>query len=219
MSVQLRSGYWTVYGIIGIIYILILYNLPAGIRDDVAVLMIFMDTSVLGLTFVGAMVLFEKNQGVIYSLSVSPLKIRQYLFSKTLSLTLLSVLVSSLIWLVPERSLRGYVYILSDTALSSVVFTMFGLGFAAGTDSFNQYMAKVFAGSLIISAPLLPMIILPGAGWLIIFPANAGLDLFFRVTGGSFSPVQLADILVLMIWSFLMFLYAIRQFHKHNLFL
>lgn len=80
ISIQLRSGYWTVYGIIGLIYILILVNLPVNIRDDVAIFLIFSDTSVLGLIFVGALVLLEKQQGVLQSLSVTPLKLTDYLF-------------------------------------------------------------------------------------------------------------------------------------------
>lgn len=217
INVQMRSGYWTVYGIIGLIYILILINLPVGIRDKVAIFLVLSDTSVLGLIIVGAIVLLEKQQGVLMSLSVTPLNLNTYLYSKVLSLTLLSVLVSSLIWIIPIWSFRGYGIILPGIILSSMVHIMFGLGFSAGVSSFNQFMARVILGSLLLSVPVIPMFLLPGTGWLIVLPMNAAADLFYRLAMGNSSVMQLVDILILFVWIYIMRLFAQRQFRKHSL--
>jgi len=219
INIQLRSGFWTVYGIIGLIYILIMVNIPLNIRDEVAVALIFTDTSVLGLIFVGALVLLEKQQGVLQSLSVTPLKLNKYLFSKVLSLTILSAVISSLLWIIPLWSFHGYALLLPGVILSSIVFTLFGIGFAAGTESFNQFLARVFLGSMIFSLPVIPMFFFPETGWLVILPANAALDLFIRITKGTFSLMQLLDMIILIIWVFIMRLFAQKQFQKHNLFI
>lgn len=219
LNIQLRSGYWTVYGIIGIIYILVLVNLPVNIRDEVAVAFIFTDTSMLGLIFVGALVLLEKQQGVLKSLSVTPLKLNNYLYSKVLSLTILSSVISSILWIVPLWSLKGYFLLLPCVILSSVVFTMFGIGFAAGAESFNQFLARVFIGSLIFSLPVIPVFLFPNTGWLVFLPTNAAMDIFISITKKTFSVLQLLDLLILIIWVFIMTLFAQKQFHKYNLFL
>ena len=219
INVQLRSGYWTVYGILGVIYILILVNLPHGIRDEVAIYLILSDTSVLGLIMVGALVLLEKQQGVLMTLSVTPLNLNTYLYSKVLSLTLLSTLVSSLIWIVPLWSFRGFEIILPGVILSSIVHIMFGLGFSAGAGSFNQFMARVILGSLLLTLPVLPMFLIPHTGWLIVLPMNAAVDLFYRLATGHPSFLQVVDILILFVWIFIMRLFAQRQFHKHGLFI
>jgi len=219
INIQWRSGYWSVYGIMGILYIIILLNVPINIRDEAAVGIIFMDTSVLGLIFVGALVLFEKQQGVLQSMTVTPLKLNTYIFSKVISLTLLSTVVSTIIWIIPLWSLKGYGYILSGVILSSVVFTIFGLGFSSGVNSFNQYLARIFVGSLIFSFPVFPYIIFPEMVWLIIFPTNAALDLFLQVSEGSFTIIQIIDIILLVIWIFVMLLFARKQFKKNNLFI
>ncbi len=219
INVQLRSGYWTVYGIIGLIYILILVNLPLNVRDKVAIYCIISDTSVLGLVFVGALVLLEKQQGVLMSLSVTPLRLNTYLFSKALSLTLLSAIVSSIIWIVPMWSFSGYAIIISGVVLSSIVHVLFGLGFSAGADSYNQFMARVILGSLLLTVPVVPMLLMPGAGWLIILPMNAAFDLFYRLAMQTSSPLQAADIFILIIWIFIMRWFAYKQFIKHSLFL
>jgi fluoroquinolone transport system permease protein len=219
INVQLRSGYWSVYGIIGLIYILILVNLPISIRDKVAIYCIFSDTSVLGLIFVGALVLLEKQQGVLMSLSVTPLKLNTYLFSKVLSLTLLSTLVSSLVWIIPLWSFNGYAILLPGVILSSIVHIMFGLGFSAGAGSFNQFMARVILGSLMMTLPVIPMFLIPNTGWLIILPMNAAVDLFYRLAMGTFSFIQVLDIMILIIWVYIMNLFAKKQFRKNSLFI
>jgi fluoroquinolone transport system permease protein len=219
LNIQLRSGYWTVYGVIGLLYIVILVNLPIDIRDEVAVALIFMDTSVLGLIFVGALVLLEKQQGVLSSMSVTPLNPDKYLFSKALSLTLLSSVVSSLIWIIPLWSFKAYGLILPGVIFSSVCFTLFGLGFSAGAGSFNQFIARIMLGSLILTLPLLPMIFIPGTGWLVFLPTNAALDLFLKIISGSFSLFQILDLAILVIWIFIFRLFAQKQFKRNNLFL
>lgn len=219
INIQWRNGYWGAYGIIGFLYIIILLNIPVNIRGLVAVGLIFMDTSVLGLVFVGALVLFEKQQGVLQSMSVTPLKLNIYIFSKVISLTMLSIAVSSLIWIIPLWSLKGYGLILCGVVLSSVVFTIFGLGFSSGVVSFNQYLARIFTGSLIFSLPVIPYIIFPKMVWLILFPTNAALDLFLKIAEGAYSAIQIVDIIILIIWIFIMMIFARRQFNKNNLFI
>ena len=219
IDLQWRSGYWTVYAVVGLLYMLILFNIPINARDEVATYLIFSDTSVLGLIFVGAIVLLEKQQGVLQSMSVTPLKLNTYLFSKVLSLSLLSVFISSLLWIIPLWSFKGYILLLAGVLLSSIMVTLFGLGFAAGAESFNQFLARVFLGSMIFTLPLIPFFLFPKALWLIILPMNAIMDLFVRITRGPFSYIHLLDLLIVIIWIFIMRLFTIHQFYKKNLFI
>ena len=219
LNIQWRSGYWTVYSVIGLLYIIVLLNIPLSVRADVAIWLIYMDTSVLGLTFVGALVLFERQQGVLQSISVTPLRLNIYILSKVFSLTILSSVVSSLIWIIPIMTLKGYPVIFTGVVLASVVFTIFGLGFSAGVVSFNQYLARIFLGSMIFSLPVIPFLLFQEMKWLIFFPTNSVLDLFLSISKGYFTFVQAADILLLIFWIFVMMKFAQRQFRKHNLFL
>ncbi len=219
INIQWRSGYWTVYSVVGLLYIIILLNIPLNIRDEVAIGLIYVDTSVLGLTFVGALVLFERQQGILQSIIVTPLRLNIYIFSKVFSLTLLSAVISSLVWVVPLWTLKGFLVIFTGVVLSSVVFTIFGLGFSAGVVSFNQYLARVFLGSMIFLLPVIPYLFFSEMRWLIFFPTNSALDLFLSISRGNFNIVQITDILLLIIWIFVMMKFTQRQFRKHNLFL
>ncbi|MBN1465987.1 hypothetical protein JXA02_09510, partial [candidate division KSB1 bacterium] len=96
---QFRHGFYFIYLLVSAIYIIALFNIPTAQRLVVTNLLVFSDTSVLGLTFVGAILLLEKQQRILHSLFVTPLKLSEYLLAKVLSLSLIALLASLLILL------------------------------------------------------------------------------------------------------------------------
>lgn len=72
--------------ICGFIFVLPVEALP----NDWAAFFVFMDPALIGLSFVGAIVLMEKAEGTIFALGVTPLKPWIYVASKTVTLTLLA---------------------------------------------------------------------------------------------------------------------------------
>ncbi|MCB0553945.1 MAG: hypothetical protein KDD02_10365, partial [Phaeodactylibacter sp.] len=72
-------------------YVLILLNLPDGQYGWLTVFLIFNDPMGLGLMFIGALYLFEKNENTLQALSVTPLRAWQYLASKTITLSLIAL--------------------------------------------------------------------------------------------------------------------------------
>ena len=97
ITLQWRQGFWLVYFVFTAIYIIVLLNLPEKSRMLVSLILILTDTTMLGVIFIGALVLLEKQQSVIQSLFVPPLKPAQYIWSKTLSLTLIAVTMGVLV--------------------------------------------------------------------------------------------------------------------------
>lgn len=217
LNIQWRSGYWTVYGILGLIYILILINIPVSVRADVIAFMIFSDTSVIGLILVGALILLERQQGVLQSFSVTPLNINTYLFSKVVSITILSAFVSSLIWIIPMQTFHGYFLLLAGVVLSSIVHTLFGIGITAGAETFNQFLARVVLGAMILSYPVFPMILFHGTGWMIIFPANAFFDLLLGILYNKLTVMSFIDLGVMGVWIYIMGWFARSRFRKFHL--
>ena len=99
ITLQWRQGFWLIYFVFTAIYIAILLNIPEKNRMLVSLILILTDTTMLGVIFIGALVLLEKQQSVIQSLFVTPLEPAQYIWSKTISLTLIAVSMSVLIYL------------------------------------------------------------------------------------------------------------------------
>ncbi|MCU0397747.1 MAG: hypothetical protein MUC73_06555, partial [Cyclobacteriaceae bacterium] len=58
-----------------------------GNMEKLLILVIFNDPALLGFLFVGVLVLFEKNENTLDALAVTPIKISNYILSKSISLT------------------------------------------------------------------------------------------------------------------------------------
>ena len=97
INFQFRHGFYHAYGILTIIYILLLRVLPETLVYPAVTLILFTDICALGFFFIGAIVLLEKGQSLTDSLFVTPLRLHEYLLSKLLSFMVLSFVSEVLI--------------------------------------------------------------------------------------------------------------------------
>ena len=70
---QIKQGFYFVYVILAILYLIVLSQLGQDIVKIVLPIITYIDPSVLGLFFIGGVVLLEKEQGILALLYVSPL--------------------------------------------------------------------------------------------------------------------------------------------------
>ena len=212
---QWRQGFWLVYLIISIIYVLILLNLPSENRMMVSLILILSDTTILGVIFIGALILLEKQQAVIHSLFVTPLKPSRYILSKSLSLSAIAITMSILIYLPVWQASAYTILIFFTTIITAGIFVMFGIGIAVRVDTINQYFARLILVSILMLFPVAPYLILNQHPGFIIFPYIASLDIML----GELSRISglriLADIFLLLVWGWVAYMYAIRQVNKH----
>lgn len=216
IKLQWRQGFWGIYFFLSLAFLLILFSIPTENRQMVSSLFILTDTSMLGIIFVGALILFEKQQNVMQSLFVTPLTLRNYLLSKTLSLGLLVFTMSLFIYLPTSPFDRRIFIIIPIVLITSTMFTLMGLGISARVKSINQYFGFIITASMLIVIPA-AMFLLVNAKWLIIFPYNAAIDLLLNPIDDLSVINILADALLLIVWTFISYLFAYRQFEKHVL--
>lgn len=210
---QIKQGFYLVYTLVSVLYIVILFNIPFPARSSVTAYLILSDTSIIGITFMGALVLLEKQQNILQSLFVTPVKLGQYLWSKALSLTFLALLASVLIAFVPGGLLPNWPATLVAVTLSSLFFSFIGLGISASAQSLNDYLAGIMLGGLLLSVPLVLYFYFPLPS--LIFPINSVADLLL------FNPENISIIrfaincIILLVWIFIAYRYAVAQFNKH----
>ncbi|PZD95464.1 ABC transporter permease [Paenibacillus sambharensis] len=219
IKLQVRHGFYTAYGLVCGIYILLLYVMPASMRETVNVLLTFSDPSALGFFFIGGLVLLERGQGIYDSLFVTPYRLEQYLISKTLSLTLLSVLSAVLIHVSVFGFTAGAGVLAAGTAFTSVFFTLLGLGVAVKSRSVNGFFFLSSFYSLPFMLPLLSYGGFIGAerwllGWL---PTWGSLVLLKSAFEPTAAGMLIQACLVLAFWSVLAFWWARRQFARYVL--
>ena len=77
------SGITWLYGILTLIYIVIIMMVNVSWRNAVSSLLIFSDPAAMGLYFMGAVVLLEKSQRVDAYVAITPVKSSEYVFFKS----------------------------------------------------------------------------------------------------------------------------------------
>jgi fluoroquinolone transport system permease protein len=139
---QLKHGFYLIYVILTIMYLIILSFLTEDILSVALPLVVFSDPSVLGLFFIGGIILLEKGQGVLMVLVVSPLRTMEYIMSKVISLALISVLAAFAIAFFSHYPSTNWLLLLLATILTSALFTLIGIMINAGCETVNQYMLR-----------------------------------------------------------------------------
>lgn len=215
IQLQWRHGFWLVYFVLSAIYAAVLLNLPAEKRLMVSLFLILNDTTVLGIVFVGALVLLEKQQAVIQSLFVTPLEPAQYIWSKTISLTLIATCMSILIFL-PAWSFDSFTPVVMVTIIFiAATFVLLGLGVAAKVNTINRYFGVLIGFSMLLILPLIPYMLLDQHPIFLILPYVASLDLML----GALEPLPLWRILLdsflLVAWGVVAYRFALKRVTRY----
>lgn len=215
ITLQWRQGFWLVYFVFTAIYVAVLLSLPDKNRLLVSLILILSDTTMLGVIFIGALVLLEKQQAVIQSLFVTPLEPSRYIWSKTISLTLIATCMSILVYL-PAWTFNAYTPLLLATiTFTAGTFVLLGLGLSARIDTINQYFGLLMGVSMGLILPVLPYMLLDQHPLFLFLPYVASLDLML----GAIDPLPLWRIILdaglLVAWAYIAYSFALRRVTRY----
>ena len=174
---QFRHGFYYVYAILTIFYIITLRLLPESMVHPTLTIILFTDVCTLGFTFIGAIVLLERGQNLTQSLFVTPLRLREYLLSKILSFMLLSIASTLLIMVGASVGGQDLMWFVFGVIFSGLIYTLFGLVFAARARHVNDYFVKSLGIGLVISLPILAYLRFFDTPLFYLFPTRATLIL------------------------------------------
>lgn len=200
---QVKYGFYTVYSIITLLYILLLYAIPESARGTVAIILIYSDPAAMGLFFMGAVILLEKSQRVVNSIAVSPVRVTEYIISKALTLGIIATVVGVLISTAAGQ--YHFIEAVIGTFLGSIIFSMIGLVVAARIGSLSQFLIATIPFELLCFAP--PMIYLFGYDnpLMLLHPGCVVVSMLSGDNG-----YQLLPILILVGWIILLYLMTCR---------
>lgn len=192
---QVKQGFYVIYIILTIIYMVILSILPKDYLKIVLPILIFSDPSVVGFFFIGGIIMLEKLQGVINCLVVTPLRIKEYILSKVISLSMLAVVAGGAITL--TSGYEGHInFIILGIGIFviSVFFVLVGIIAVVGCNTLNQYIIKMIPYMMFFMLPCLSIIGFKFSYVFTIFPSVAGLRIIF----GAFNQGSILEIILLM---------------------
>ena len=215
ITLQWRQGFWLVYFVFTAIYVTVLLNIPEKNRMLVSLILILSDTTMLGIIFIGALVLLEKQQAVIQSLFVTPLEPSQYIWSKTISLSLIAVCMSILVYL-PVWHFTAYtLLLLACIAFTAGTFVLLGLGLSVRVDTINQYFGLMMGASMLLILPVVPYMLLDQNPLFLFLPYVASLDLMLGARESLPLWRIFLDIILLVAWGYIAYKFAIRRVTRY----
>jgi len=204
-----------------ILYFLSTQAIPDMDNSKFHTMLLFFDPATIGLLFIGALVLFEKSENILQALVVTPMQVDDYILSKILSLTILSVISASLFMIL--LTIFGDVefdilFFCLGIILSSIMLILLGFILVSRVKSINEYLLSMAVAFLGLSFP--PMLHISGLYENIIFyawPTHASLTLFKGVFFAS--GIELWEIAYgigyQVFWIVLLYLLAKKAFHKY----
>ena len=204
-----------------ILYFLTTQAIPDMNRPIFHTMLLFFDPAVIGIMFIGALVLFEKSENVLQALVITPMKTDDYIFSKLTSLTILS-LISATIFLTLLNVFGeinfNIIFAVLGIVLTSVLLILLGFILVSGVSSINEYLLAMGISFLVLTFP--PMLHLSGLYENVIFylwPTQASFILFTGVFNSqSLELWEIAyGIIYQLVWIAILFLLAKKAFYKH----
>jgi fluoroquinolone transport system permease protein len=211
---QFKQGFYLVYMMLTLVYMIILGQLPLEWKRVAVPLTVFSDPSMVGFFFIGAIVMLEKVQGILQYITVTPLRSIEYLLAKVISLTLVALSAGIMITLVTYHGAVNWPALVLSIVLTSSFFVLYGFIAAADCYTMNQYFIKMIPYMLLIVLPCFSVIGFPYSWLFNIFPSVAGLHLALGAYNGITFLSALGFSGYLLAANILMLLYVERIFDR-----
>lgn len=199
------------------LYVLIIQVLPDESFNMVLTMLILSDPVMLGFMFTGAMVLFEKSSNTFQALSVTPVRPREYLLSKGLTLTVVALAASMVMAVSGLRLDFHFLYLTAAVVFSSLLFIYIGFIGVSRVKTFNQYFVVI---PICMIPTCLPFLNYFGATDTLVWyaiPTQASLILFtaaFEGTGGTGAGEMIYALIYLPASVLLSYRLALRAYLK-----
>jgi fluoroquinolone transport system permease protein len=184
---QARHGFYIVYVFVSLFYIFILRWMPIDVRDNAAPVIVLMDPATVGFYIVGAGVLLERSQRVLDPLFVTPIRLKDYIWSKAITLALLgfvsgeAVLIGSIGRMTWLGSIGLYAI--------AVIMAFFGLALAVRAKTVNMFLIKGSFVMIVLLLPLLNYFHLVSSSIFSVLPTAAAM----RLLSSSSAPISLHE--------------------------
>lgn len=215
IRLQVRNGFYYAAGFVALINILILAQLPSEALAYWMPLLILSNLLINTFYFIAGQVLLEKGEGTLHAQVVTPLKNSEYLASKVLSLTLLSLAENLLIVLAGYGMEFNLILLVLGMVGAAAIYTLCGFLAVSKYGSINEYLFPSFLYTLAFLPPFLSYAGLE-EGWLYLHPLRAPLVL----VQGAFAGIEAGNLMYgvsySILWMVVLFILGRRVFVRFS---
>lgn len=182
---QWRHGIFYAAAFVVLVWGIFLRQLPADMVEYVLAPVLYIDLSIFGFYFMAGLLYLEKGEGVLQVLVITPLRGREYLAAKLVSLTVLGVLVSLCVTALVSEATVNWLWLAAAVAINSLFFILMGFALAVRYDAISEFFVPSMG---FLALAQLPFFDFYGvwSGWpLYLVPFQAALLL----VRGAFEPL------------------------------
>lgn len=192
---QLRHGFLLVGILVAVFWVLVLSQLPRAAVEAGIAPFLFLNLLVTTFYFVAGWVLFEKEEGTLEALVVTPLREREYLLSKIGVLALLGGIEGLGIAAFTYGTDFAWPLALLGIATSASLYTCLGFVLVSRYDSINEFLLPSSLFTLVAQLPVIDVIGLWESPVFLLWPTYASL-LLLEAAFHALPPWKLAYALV-----------------------
>jgi fluoroquinolone transport system permease protein len=177
VRVQFRNGFYHATAFVVACSVVLLRWLPPEIAELFLPVVVLENVVINTFYFVSALLLLERGEGTLAAEGVTPLRADEYLASKVLTLTALS-LVESLLIAGAVAGVDGRLVMMSvGIALAAVLFCLSGVALIVNYESINEFIMPSVLYTAVLSLPVLGYFGVGAREWYLPHPIQGPLEL------------------------------------------
>ena len=214
VRLQVRYGFYFAIVFVAIIYIAIIKQLPPASRGTILPLLLLSNLTITAYFFVAGLILFEKGEGTLEALVVTPLPPAAYLTAKIISLSILALVENLLIAGITTWFDFNLPMLATGLILNAAIMVLMGFIVVVRFDSINEF---IIPGALLMTIFSVPLIDYLGLfqHWLFyLHPVTAPLKLMGVAFTGNGEVGIWLGVISSLIWIGLLFNWARRDFRQ-----
>lgn len=217
VKLQFRQGFTAAWIVITFFYLLALYFIPSQMAIVLLPLILLSEPTTFAMIFTGAILLLEKEEGILNNLFITPLNIRAYILSKAIALSLPAI-GSALILTVLIRGIHISLILLPiGIFLTMIFFVCYSIIPASASKDLPGLIGRIglYASPFVLS--VMDYFHITRGPWHYLLPTKGTLDLMSMTSGrNEFSILKMIlSLASLILWIILILPLAERSFRKN----
>jgi fluoroquinolone transport system permease protein len=211
---QFRNGFYYASLFVAVVLIIMLRRLPPVDWARWWPAILLENLIVNGFYFMAGLVLLEKAEGTLEAQVVAPLRSREYLAAKVVTLALLSWLEASLIVVAITGFAFNWLLLAVALLFLIAIYALYGFFVIVRYDSISEFILPSVLWTLGFSVPLLYLFDL-WPSWLVFLHPLQGPVLLMRAAFERIPPWQVGFALVYTsLWVWIAYIFSRRAFHR-----
>jgi fluoroquinolone transport system permease protein len=219
LEIRLQRRYKFLHAAVfsGVLWLALLLPMPGHLRSTAEPYVILGDLMIVGFFFVAGAVFFEKGERTLDAVVTTPLRFHEYLASKVLTLTALSVLLAVFVATTTNGVHYNLPLLVIGAALGTVLMLLLGFLSALPFTSVSDWFMPAVLPIAVFNLPIFHYSGLWETPWLYLIPTHGPL----LYLGAAFDQKTLAawqytyGVVYPMLFAAGMWLLAKRMFHKY----